>query len=88
MSDFGFPYDVYYSNPVDTRDDRQGRTLEDNKLFVCNGCNNVWQYKTHTERRTTGTISSAEYYGLKNHVVPSYGKKRVICPQCKGKVNE
>ena len=82
-----FPYNTLFNTtkPVDGKVDTDNRTREDNKLFVCTSCQEVWQFKTHPQRISPRTNSPVEYYGTKNVHIPSYGKKRVVCPKCEVK---
>ena len=87
LDESNFPYNTLFSKPVEAKGEKVGRTsrFEDNKLFVCTSCQEVWQFKTHPQKISPRTNSPVEYYGTKNVHIPSYGKKRVMCPKCEVK---
>lgn len=45
-------------------------------IFFCKSCNSTWS-------RVSQHISSSKYVHYPQNLIPTYGKRRRICPNCK-----
>ena len=52
--------------------------IVDEKMFVCEDCRTVWEYRHYPEIRFRN--DSVQYY--KSGEIPTIGKKRKTCPKC------
>ena len=72
-----FPYNLLGRKQVETTR-KPKETIVDEKMFVCNDCNVVWEYIPFPEVRFRN--DRVEYY--KTGEIPTIGKTRKVCPKC------
>tara|TARA_Y100000310_G_C20397611_1_gene675828 strand:+ start:253 stop:501 length:249 start_codon:yes stop_codon:yes gene_type:complete len=69
--------DFTSGNPICEAWDRKGGKKVDKSIRFCPKCNHMWE--SYWTPRRNEWVS----YGIGS--IPKIGKKRIICPKCKGK---